>query len=72
MLDPSTVKMPFHKNFYIVDAKDEETYQKIESSPWIMELWSERDVLCFGETVLNLPSANDILTDVESIIDTLK
>lgn len=72
LLDPSTVKMPFHKNFYIVDAKDEETYQKIESSPWIMELWAERDVLCFGETVLNLPSANDILTDVESIIDTLK
>jgi len=64
LLDPDDVKMPFCNNFWIVDAKDEKTYSKIKSSAWVMELWSEGDVLSFGEVVLGLPSASDILTEV--------
>ena len=64
LLNPDDVKLPFCDNFRIIDAKDERTYSKIKSSPWIMELWSERDVLSFGEVVLGLPNPVDVLTDI--------
>lgn len=64
LLNPDDVKLPFCDNFRIIDAKDEETYSKIKSSPWVIELWSERDVLTFGEVVLGLPSPTELLNEI--------
>lgn len=64
LLNPSEVEMPFYENFRIVDADDESTYSKIKSSAWMMELYSERDPLCFGERVMGLPSATSILNEI--------
>ena len=61
--------MPFCENFRIIDAKDEETYSKIKSSAWVMELWSERDVLAFGEVALGLPSPTTILSEIGDDIE---
>ena len=69
LLDPNCINMPFHENFKIIDAKDEETYQKIKASAWIMELYSERDILTFCQAILNLPSPMDILSDIGEHLD---
>lgn len=69
LLNPDDVKIPFCSNFRIIDAKDEETYSKIKSSAWVMELWSQRDVLSFGEVVLNLPSPTTVLSEIGDDLD---
>lgn len=68
LLNEDDVKMPFCDNFKIIDAKDEEIYSKIKSSDWVMELWSEKDVLSFGNVVLGLPSPSEILQEIEDDI----
>lgn len=72
LLNPDDVKMPFYENFRIIDAKDEETYSKIQSSAWMMELYSQRDPLSFGERILELPSATELLSEIESMLDEFK
>lgn len=57
--------MPFCDNFRIIDAKDEVTYSKIKPDAWIMELWSERDILSFGSAVLGLPNVSEVLSDIK-------
>ena len=63
--NPGDVKMPFCDNFRIIDAKDERTYSKIKPDAWIMELWSERDILSFGSAILGLPNVSEVLSDIK-------
>lgn len=69
LLNPSDVEMPFYNNFKIIDAADEQTYSKIQSSSWMMELYSERDPLSFGERILGLPDVSSILSEIDDDID---
>ena len=66
--NPNVIKMPFCDNFRIIDAKDEVTYSKIKPDAWMMELWSERDILSFGTVIMGLPSVSDVLSDIKEDI----
>lgn len=68
--DPSSVSIPMFENFNFIG--DERAEYKFDVSNFMLEVYSQHDVLNFGTYFLDLPTFSDILDDSKSVIDSLR
>jgi len=67
--NPDDITIPFYEAFNFADAKEKASY-KVDKNKgnFVMEIYSQGDVLDFGKIVLNLPEPSSILDNIEKNI----
>lgn len=67
--DASSVNIPLYKNFNFI-GKEKDEY-KMDNSNFMLEVYSQNDVLNFGHIFLDLPEFSSIINDSNDVINSL-
>lgn len=65
--NPDDIDVPIYDSFNFIGAEKEE--YKLDKNNFVMEIYSQEDMLNFGEIVFKLPNPMDILEDINERLE---
>lgn len=66
---PLKFRLPEYDTFHYVDDKEEKENKTTDISSWIMEQYSTGDILNFGHTVFELPTATEVIAGFDTFLE---